>query len=175
MAHTMDGIIVGWSPTSNALLVFDPCNCQYYKPDSYPIDSYRLPGLVYPTLKYDGDIFCSLLPNGNPLFGEEYPPGTRVEHSNPTTNMLLAKNVMDIPFPLDQSGEASLHNYTVLFNYGMMASIPLEDMASIILPPPINAEDSNSTSSLLTGFDPVCYIILWEYPQNYLFSVFFLN
>jgi hypothetical protein len=50
-AHTMDGIIIGCSPTPNALLVYNPRNKQYYEPDSYPIDSYRLPGLVYPDLK----------------------------------------------------------------------------------------------------------------------------
>ncbi len=34
MAHTMDGVIVGCSPTSNALMVFNPWNGQYYEPDS---------------------------------------------------------------------------------------------------------------------------------------------
>ena len=38
-AHTMDGIIVGHSPTSNAFLP-NPRTKQYYKPDSYRIDSY---------------------------------------------------------------------------------------------------------------------------------------
>jgi hypothetical protein len=33
-AHTMDGIIIGRSPTSNALLVYNPWNKQHYKPDS---------------------------------------------------------------------------------------------------------------------------------------------
>jgi hypothetical protein len=47
-AHTMDGIIIGCSPTSNALLVHNPWNKQYYKPDSYCLDSYHLPTLVYP-------------------------------------------------------------------------------------------------------------------------------
>ncbi len=40
-AHTMDGIAVGRSPTSNALLVYNPRTKQYYEPDSYrliPID-----------------------------------------------------------------------------------------------------------------------------------------
>ena len=35
MAHTMDGVIVGCSPTSNTLLVYNPCNRQYYKLNSY--------------------------------------------------------------------------------------------------------------------------------------------
>jgi hypothetical protein len=39
-AHTMDGIAVGRSPTSNALLVYNPWTKQYYEPDSYRFDSY---------------------------------------------------------------------------------------------------------------------------------------
>ncbi len=35
MVHTMDGVIVGCSPTSNTLLVYNPCNRQYYKLNSY--------------------------------------------------------------------------------------------------------------------------------------------
>jgi hypothetical protein len=51
MAHMMDGAIVGRSPTSNALMVFNPWNGQYFEPDSYRIDLYCLPCSVYPTLK----------------------------------------------------------------------------------------------------------------------------
>jgi hypothetical protein len=61
MAHTMDGVIVGRSPTSNTLMVYNPRNKQYYKPDTYCIDSYRLPCSMYPTLKYDGGLFVNLL------------------------------------------------------------------------------------------------------------------
>jgi hypothetical protein len=68
MAHMMDGVIVGLSPTSNALIVYNPCNHQYYKPDSYRIDSYWLPGSVYPTLGYDGGLICYLLCNDSPPF-----------------------------------------------------------------------------------------------------------
>jgi hypothetical protein len=49
-AHTMDGIVIGRFPTSNALLVFNPCNKQYYKPDSYRLDPYCLPGSAYPSI-----------------------------------------------------------------------------------------------------------------------------
>ena len=44
-AHTMDGIVIGQSPTSNALLVYNPRNKRYYEPDSYKLDPYRLPYL----------------------------------------------------------------------------------------------------------------------------------
>ncbi len=53
-AHTMDGIVVGCSPTSNALLVYNPRNKQYYEPDSFRLDLYHLPGSAYPSIKYDG-------------------------------------------------------------------------------------------------------------------------
>ena len=39
-AHTLDGIIIGRSPTSNAILVYNPRSQRYYKPDSYKIDTY---------------------------------------------------------------------------------------------------------------------------------------
>ncbi len=89
-AHTMDGIVIGRSPTSNALLMYNPQNKQYYEPDSYQLDSYRLPTLVYPDVKYNGGLFCSLICNYNPTMEEKYPPGTRVEWMDPATNMLLA-------------------------------------------------------------------------------------
>ncbi len=60
-AHTMDGIIIGHSPTSKALLVYNPRNKQYYEPDSYRLDPYRLPGSAYPSIKYDSGLFVNLL------------------------------------------------------------------------------------------------------------------
>jgi hypothetical protein len=45
-AHTLGGIILGRSPSSNAILVYNPCNQQYYEPDSYKIDTYCLPSSV---------------------------------------------------------------------------------------------------------------------------------
>jgi hypothetical protein len=42
------------------------------------LDPYRLPGLAYPSIKYDGGFFCSLLHIDNPQFEEKYPPGTQV-------------------------------------------------------------------------------------------------
>jgi len=78
-AHSMDGIIVGRSPTSNALLVYNPRNKHDYEPDSYRIDSYRLPCSIYRDLKYDGGLFCSLYHDKNPPIEKLYPPVTRVE------------------------------------------------------------------------------------------------
>jgi hypothetical protein len=151
----MDGIIIGRSPTSNALLVYNPRNKQYNKPDSYRIDSYCLPGSVYRDLKYDGGLFCSLYRDNNPPIEELYPSGTRVERIDPTSNMLLAGTVMDIPLsddsPTNDSSDSS-PLYTVLFDNGTSASTPLQDMASIIPKPPVDIGSSDSQDSLLPPF-----------------------
>jgi hypothetical protein len=68
--------------------------------------------------------------------------------------MLLKGMVMDIPFP-GTSVDSSPSNlsYTVLFNNGFTASIPLQDMASLIPPPPVNpssvGDSLSSQDSLL--------------------------
>jgi hypothetical protein len=137
----MDGVIIGHSPTSNTLLVYNPRNKQYYEPDSYRINSYCLPCSVYCDLKYDGGLFCSLYREENPPIEELYPPGTWVERIDPTSHMLLAGTVMDIPiFDASPSADSSTSSplYTILFDNGTFASIPLQDMASIIPKPPVD-------------------------------------
>jgi hypothetical protein len=155
----MDGIAIGHSPTSNALLVYNPRTKCYYEPDSYCLDPYRLPSSVYPSLKYDGGLFCSLLCNKNVSVEELYPPGTRVERMDPDTNMLLAGTVMDIPLLTAPSGSTS---YQVLFNNGTLASIQLAEMASLIPAPPLPASsptDSSSDASEGQIFDLAKYIL----------------
>ncbi len=169
-AHSMDGIIIGRSPTSNALLVYNPRNKQYYEPDSYRIDSYRLPGSVYRDMKYDGGLFCSLYRNDNPPIEELYPPGTRVERIDPISHMLLAGTVMDIPLTVDSStydSSNSTPSYTVLFDNGTSASIPLRDMASIIPKPPIDVDPSDSQASLLPPFLRLHSKITYEHDGQY--------
>ncbi len=128
-AHTMDGIPIGRSPTSNAMLVYSPQTKRYYKPDSYRLDPYRLPTSVYPDLPYDGGLFCSLVRDGGAPMEEPYPPGTRVKQIDPTSKLLLAGTVMDIPLSADAMGTPS---YLVLFDNGTSASIPLPEMPSIL-------------------------------------------
>ncbi len=124
-SHTMDGIAIGRSPTSNALLVYNPRTKCYYKPNSYRLDPYCLPSSVYPSLKYDGGLFCSLLCGENVPVEELYPPGTRVERMDPDTNMLLAGTVMDIPLSTAPSGSNS---YQVLFNNKQIGPAALRHM-----------------------------------------------
>jgi hypothetical protein len=154
-AHTMDGIVIGRSPTSNALLVYNPRNKQYYKPDSYHLDPYCFPSLVYPSIKYDGGLFMSLLCNNNPQFEETYPPGTQVERINPGTNMLILGTVMDIPFPIKVSRSSKDSTdllYTILFDDGTTASIPLSQTAGLIPPPLITPSAADGDDSLLPPF-----------------------
>ncbi len=127
-AHTMDGIVIGCSPTLNDLLVYNPWNKQYYEPDIYCLDPYRLPSSTYPDIKYNRGLFCYLLCDNNPHFEEKYPPGTRDEHIDPTSNMLVLGTVMDIPFLVhvsNSTGDAHDLPYTILFDNGTTASIPL--------------------------------------------------
>jgi hypothetical protein len=168
-AHTMDGIAVGRSPTSNALLVYNPRTKKYYEPDSYRLDPYRLPSSVYPSLTYDGGLFCSLYRDANPLMEELYPPGTRVERIDPSSHMLLAGTVMDIPLHSDPTGLAM---YLILFDNGSSAHIPLADMASLIPSPPVSGigpdnSSSDDDSSLLPPFLRVGSRITYEHDGEY--------
>lgn len=168
-SHTMDGIAIGRSPTSNALLVYNPRTKRYYEPDSYRLDPYRLPSSVYPSLKYDGGLFCSLLRDEGVAVEEPYPPGTRVERMDPTTNTLLAGTVMDIPLSTDTSGPLS---YQVLFDNGTSASIPLSEMASSLPAPPLPVPDTSApshdgSSSLLPPFLSINSRITYEHDGAY--------
>jgi hypothetical protein len=168
-AHTMDGIAVGRSPTSNALLVHNPRTKKYYEPDSYRLDPFRLPSSVYPSLTYKGGLFCSLYRDANPLMEETYPPGTRVERIDPSSHLLLAGMVMDIPLHSDPTGSAM---YLILFDNGTSAHIPLADMASLIPGPPVSGIGPNNTSSdddssLLPPFLQVGSRITYEHDGEY--------
>ena len=168
-SHTLDGIAIGRSPTSNALLVYNPRTKMYYEPDSYRLDPYQLPLLVYPQLKYDGEPFCSLLCNENPAMEESYPPGTRVKRLNPDTKMLLAGMVMDIPLSSNPSG---LPVYQILFDNDTAALIPLAEMTSIIPPPPMSdtpspEPSSDEASSLLPPFLTVGSRITYKHDGTY--------
>ena len=169
-AHTMDRIVIGRSPSSNALLVYNPRNKKYYEPNDNLIDPYRLPGSAYPTLKYDGGLFVNLLCSNNPHFKEKYPPGTHVERMDPVSNMLCSGTVMYIPFPLSSSlssEDSTDLPYTILFDYGMTATVPLSKMADLIPPPPLISTSTNSESALLPPFLQLNSKITYEHEGQY--------
>jgi hypothetical protein len=45
-AQTLEGIAVGRSTTSNAMIFYNPRTRQYYEPDTYKLDPLRLPSSV---------------------------------------------------------------------------------------------------------------------------------
>ncbi len=143
-AHTMDGIIIGRSPTSNSILVDNPQNQKYYKPNSYRIDPYRLPSSVYPTIQYVGDLFVSLHRNNISSISEPYPPGMRVLNFNPTSGLTRAGTVMDIPFDSKKSP-----HYLSLLDDGTTHSVSAADMESLIPKPTV---DTTPSSHLLLPF-----------------------
>jgi hypothetical protein len=141
-AHTLDSIIVGRSPTSNAILVYNPCNQHYYKPDSYRLDPYRLPSLVYPTIVCNGSLFISLHRDDSSPISKPYPPGTQVKDFNKSTNVVRSDTVMDIPMDATLS-----QHYLIQFDDATTKSVPVADMSSLI-PKPL-ADVSDSTHLLL--------------------------
>jgi hypothetical protein len=168
-ANPTQWMAIGCSPTLNALLVYNPRTKRYYKPNSYCLDPYRLPSSVYPSLKYDGGLFCSLPCDKNVPVEEFYPPGTRVKCMDPDTNMLLVGTVMDIPLLTAPSGSTL---YQVLFNNGTLASIQLAEMASLIPAPPLPASSpsdssSDGSSSLLPPFFSINSQITYEHEGAY--------
>jgi hypothetical protein len=170
-AHTMDGIVIGRSPTSNALLVYNPRDMQYYEPDSYRLNLYRLPASAYPDIKYDGGLFCTLLCEDNPQFEEKYPPRTCVECMDPTSNMLLSDTLMNIPFPVDvslsSSGNVQDRPYTILFDNGTTASILLSQMSGLIPPSPVSSSPSHGTDALLPPFLQLNSRIMYKHEGQY--------
>jgi hypothetical protein len=144
----------------------NPRNKQYYEPDSYRIDSCRLPGSVYRDIKYDGGLFCNLICDDKPTMEEKFPLRTRVERLDPSTNMLLAGTVMDIPFPDDLSLDTA-PSYTILFNNDTSMSIPLLEMADIIPKTTVDIATSDSQDSLLPPFLRLNSKITYEHDKTY--------
>ena len=167
----MDGIVVGRSPTSNALLVYNPRNKKYYELYSYCLDPYCLTCLVYPSIKYDGGLFVSLLRDDNPQYKEKYPPGKRVERLDPISGMLLSGTVMEIPFPIEafksSDDDRTDLPYTILFDNGNTVLIPLSQMAALIPPPPVTPSGHDGTKSLFPPFLRLNSRITFEHNGQY--------
>jgi hypothetical protein len=139
---------------------------KYYKPDTYCLDPYQLPSLVYPS---HGGLFLLLYRDDNPLIEKKYPPGTLIKRIDPTTNMLLAGTVMDIPLHSDPDGLAM---YLILFDNGTSASFSLADMASLIPHPPISGDgisipSSDNDSLVLPPFLQIGSRITYEHKGTY--------
>jgi hypothetical protein len=162
----MGDIIVGHSPTSNALMIYNPRNKQYYKPDSYRLDRYHFSGSAYLSIKYDNGLFVNLLRDNNLQFKEKYPPGTCMERVSPATNMPVSGTVMDIPFPIevpDSTTDMADLPYTILFDDDTTASIPLSRMVNLIPPPLVQLAAADGSDSLLPPFLRLNSHIIFEH------------
>ncbi len=163
-AHTMDGIVVGRSSTSNAILVYNPHNQRYYELDSYRFDPYHLPSSVYPNILYNGGLFVSLHRDASPRISKPYPPGTRVVDSDPTTNTTWSGMVIDIPMNPSTSPQ-----YLSQFDDGATTSLTASKMPSHIPKLDINLFD---TSHLLPPFlrpnSKIMYKHEGQYHKGYL-------
>ncbi len=75
-----------------------------------------------------------------------------MEHLDPSTNILLAGTVMDIPLSgvISESSKAPL--YTILFDNGTTASVPLSKMTSIIPSPTVHDGIDDDSQPLLPPF-----------------------
>jgi hypothetical protein len=85
--------------------------------------------------------------------------------------MLLAGTVLDIPLiptlPSSDDPSNPSYSYTILFDNGTSASIPLREMPSIIQQPPADFDSSNSQDSLLPPFFRVNSKITYEHDGQY--------
>ena len=124
------------------------------------MDPYRLPTSVYPTIKYDGGLLCSLLRDENPAMEEPYPPGTWVEDVDEFTKVTKSGTVMDVPF----SNTESPH-YLLLFDDGTTKSVSASDMSPLIPKPP-DSEMSNDDALLPPFFRMNCKIT-YEHEGQY--------
>ncbi len=158
-ASTFDGIIIGHDPKSTAILVYNPHNQKYYKPDRYRIDLYPLPSLVYSNNKYDGGLFVSLHRDEIALISEPFPPGTKVAKVNPTSSHTLSGTVMDIPLDHNTSP-----HYLVQYDDGTSSSIPAAKMPDFIPKPTVDISDN---THLLPPFLKVRFKITFEKDGQY--------
>ena len=167
-ANSLDGIVLGRSPTSNALLVYNPRNKSYYEPVDYTIDPHRIPGAMYSEIKYDGGLFCSLKRDVTLSDQDEaYPPGTRVEHLDPVTKVTRSGTVMDIP--MDPTVPDSEKTYLVRFDDASTLSVPMTDMPPLIPdPPPLLDEDERLLPPFLRVNKKVTYLVDGTYYKGYL-------
>jgi hypothetical protein len=164
-SNSMDGVIVGRSSTSNALLVWNPRNKQFYQPDSYRIDPYHIPGTVYPTLKYDGGLFCHLYRDGAPSQDKPYPPGTRIERFHPQFKVMRSGTVMDIP--PDPTEPDNSKTYLIQFDDSSTIRVPLSMMPSLLPKPPVDIDVLCSSNLLLPPFLQLNNKITYEHRGQY--------
>ncbi len=151
-AQTMEGIAVGRSNTSNAMVFYNPTTKQYYEPDTYKLDPSRLPSTAFPKeISYDGGIFAELYRDSNPNIPEPFPPGTSVLVCLHGGSRASEATITNIPLKSD-NGSADGKIYMVLFDDGSVSPAHLSELRSITSRPDTNTSDSSHSS--LPAFMP---------------------
>ena len=145
----MDGIILGHDLNSNAVIVYNPRNKNFYCPESYRIDPQRQPGLVDSNIKYDGGLLCNLYRDESPSQDEAYPPSTRVEQTNPLTHILRSGTVEDISVVTSQPDESKC--YLVQFDNSFTKFLPVSEMPFITIQLPVMI-NGDKQDTLLPAF-----------------------
>jgi hypothetical protein len=74
---------------------------------------------------------------------------------------------MDIPFPPSVSSPDDDFSYTILFDNGTSASVPLREMSNLIPPPPITSSPADDETSLLPPFLQLNSKITYEHDGQF--------
>jgi hypothetical protein len=104
---------------------------------------------------------------------EKHPLATCAKQLDTSTNILFSGTVMDVPFPatsLSPGGLSTDLNYTILFDNGTTSSVPLQEMVSLIPPPPVGpllGDSSSSQDSLLPPFLRINSKITYKWDGQY--------
>lgn len=129
----MEGIALGCSESSNAMVFYNPTTKQYYKPDTYKLDPRRLPSIVWPTttITYDGGIFADLYRDSNPNIPKLwFPPGTRVLVCLTCTSTPSEGTVTNITLK-SEAGFNDSESYMILLNNGSATPAHLSELQSL--------------------------------------------
>jgi hypothetical protein len=145
-AQTLEGIAVGQSSTSNAMIFYNPRTSAYYKPDSYKLDPSRLPSTVWPSdITYDGGMFADLYRDTHPHLPEPFSPGSRVVVTGPDT---LASNIGTVTaIPLkNSSGHSDPTTYMINLDNGTMHPSTLPHIKMVT--PPVGDDSPTAIITL---------------------------
>jgi hypothetical protein len=108
----------------------------------------------------------NLLRDDNPQFEEQYPPGTRVERIDPSTNMLLSGAVWTFPFLSISPTPPPIHQIYLTPSSLTMVP-PLSQMANLIPLPLVSLTALDTTESLLPPFLRLNPRITFEHDGQY--------
>ena len=149
-SKAMQGIAVGRSRSTNALLVYNPSTRKYYEPDSYKFDPSCLPSTEFPgKIRYDGGIYADLYRDTQRDVSEPYPPGTtfKLAPSEDSTDYTTAI-VSSIPIRT-KDGLPDPDKYLLTCPDGTQLTKTLDEMDAIA-DTPANRSPAPSNPSLPT-------------------------